>query len=114
MADFKNRNNIRFKPIFSLILETNLSAETLTRDDFRDIFRPKDNELSGTNDEALCRVRSGQWPPIMYCARYRGTPGVGMRGHVFTTMTTLDMVCILQQHLGVRMLITSASVTVLQ
>jgi len=49
--------------------------------------------------------------PVFLChARY---VGMGIRGHVLTVMTPLDMVCILQ-HLIVRMLITGTGVAVQQ
>jgi hypothetical protein len=102
--------------VADLMLERNFSAERRLKDDFLNTI--KDNELSETYYEALTDRITTEWMshrglrPLILChARYAQS---GDEGHVFTTMTTLDMACILQQHLGVRMLIMGTSAAVEQ
>lgn len=89
-----------------LMMERNFSTETRTKNEFWTQF-----SLYITN---FLKQMVGPWnigPQLdldhCSCALQVSRSGVE-GGHVFTTMTTLDMVCILQ-HLAVRMLITGTS-----
>jgi hypothetical protein len=87
-------------------MERIFHAETNTNDGVNKIRFIGNNVCKALKDFAAPGLR-----PVFLCdVRY---VEMGMMGHVFTLMTPLDMVCILQ-HLIVRMLITGTGVAVQQ